>query len=244
MEKLERHIKEKLEARRLAPSNQAWDQIADQLKETTPQQPFRTTFRWALVAAVAVLIIGVGGYFVTQTKDAKNTQGFPVLVDKEQKIPAPMVNTPSNNTVAEVEKSIIVQDKVIEEHSLQKPPLVSNTAVVAATEDSLETANETVVLNDLSDARVAEKLDQVLQVVTAMERSQDPVTDAEIDSLLWAAQKELLAERLVQQDGKVDAMALLNEVELELYDQQRNPLFIKLKEGFFKLRTAVAYRNN
>ena len=42
----------------------------------------------------------------------------------------------------------------------------------------------------------------------------------------------------------VDAMALLAEAETEMDQTFREQLFIKLKNGFNKVRTAVADRNN
>ena len=97
---------------------------------------------------------------------------------------------------------------------------------------------------EVTDLDITNKLEEVLAQVNTMEDNSIAVSDEEIDSLLMAAQKELLAGKAFEENGKVDAMALLNEVELELYDDERNPLFIRLKEGFFRLRTAVADRNN
>ena len=94
------------------------------------------------------------------------------------------------------------------------------------------------------DAIIAEKLDAVIAKVSSMEADNALVSDAEVDSLLRIAQQEILTDKIWQQDGKVDAMALLNEVEGELDKTFRDQLFEKLKDGFFKVRTAVADRNN
>jgi len=47
-----------------------------------------------------------------------------------------------------------------------------------------------------------------------------------------------------QDNGKVDAMALLIEVEDEIDQSFRDRIFKKLKDGLFKARTAIANRNN
>ena len=70
------------------------------------------------------------------------------------------------------------------------------------------------------------------------------ITDAEIDSLLRAAQQELFTDKILNSEGKVDAMALLTEVEEELDDSFRDQIFEALKQGYLKVRTAVADRNN
>ena len=51
-------------------------------------------------------------------------------------------------------------------------------------------------------------------------------------------------ERLFKADNTVDAVALLNEVEVELDQSFRDQIFDRLKTGFMKVRTALADRNN
>ncbi|NNK21468.1 MAG: hypothetical protein HKP07_09175, partial [Flavobacteriaceae bacterium] len=49
--------------------------------------------------------------------------------------------------------------------------------------------------------------------------------------------------RPVQDYTKVDALALLADVEEEVNRSFRDQLFEKLKDGYLKVRTAIAYRN-
>ena len=89
------------------------------------------------------------------------------------------------------------------------------------------------------------KAKEVLDAVEKLERSSDvAVTDAEIDELLRAAQREIFDEKNIISEEGVDAMALLNEVEQEIDGTFRDQIFDALKDGYLKLRTAVADRNN
>ena len=76
-----------------------------------------------------------------------------------------------------------------------------------------------------------------------MENTSQEVTDAEVDSLLRAAQRQILTDKLFADSGSVDAMSLLAEVEDELDESFRDQIFDALKSGYLKLRTAVADRN-
>ena len=84
----------------------------------------------------------------------------------------------------------------------------------------------------------------MLATVLNLESESNQVTDVEVDSLLRAAQFDILKEKVFQDNGKVDAMALLVEVEDEIDQSFREKIFKKLKDGLFKARTAIANRNN
>jgi len=71
------------------------------------------------------------------------------------------------------------------------------------------------------------------------------VTDAEIDSLLKKAQKEILSNRLYNGNTRtVDAKVLLQDVEDDLQQSFRTKVFEALQSGYESVRTAVAQRNN
>jgi ABC-type phosphate transport system auxiliary subunit len=129
------------------------------------------------------------------------------------------------------------QISVVQEE-IKKPNLPVALPVVATNTDSLNTE----ALHP-QQTLIDEKINTLVAQVMNLENQNVPVTDAEIDSLLLLAQKELLTDRLLKANDQVDAMALLSEVEDELDRTFRGQLFEKLKDGFFKVRTAVADRN-
>ncbi len=91
------------------------------------------------------------------------------------------------------------------------------------------------------DAKVAE----VVAQVKALQESNRIVSAEEVDMLLATAQKELQTARILDENTqKVDATALLQEVEFSLERSFRDKVFDALGNGFEKIRTAVAERNN
>ena len=241
MEKFEKHIKEKLEARKIAPSEKAWEKISQELAATQkPKQ--RKKYGYMMAAAFIGLLAVLGVLFLNMGSDEKE---FPMVKEdsarkeilKKEKSPQIEVE---EIEVAEVSREVPVSQ---ESQTLPKEPA----AVVMETE-KVEDFSKIPIQDSaitISEDIINTKVTEVLKQVTQLESLADAkVTDAEVDSLLWAAQRDILSEKLLSPDGKVDAMALLTEVEDELDESFRDQIFEALKQGYLKVRTAVADRNN
>lgn len=242
MDKLEKHIKKQLQNREIQPSPEAWEKIAVELKSETSTAPKRT-YWWAIAAGIVGLIVLSVRFFSPQ-----NILETPqkTIVVQEEKNQGEIFENPEKNVVGtDVEKTEeeLTLQVAVDKQANREFEDTENVLQIAENEisDGQESINDSKEVTDLA---ITSKLEEVLAQVNSMENNSISVSDEEIDSLLMAAQRELLAEKTFGEDGKIDAMALLDEVEMEIYDDEQNPLFIRLKEGFFKLRTAVADRNN
>jgi len=244
MDRLEKHIKNKLQEREISPSLGAWDKISTAIKtEGTSSSP-KKTYWWAIAAGlvgVMVLSIGIfseqepGAVIDSMVLEEGNDRGDFIDVEPKAPLKDEILVLPEEGLTMDVpEPHQPINNRDLQDKDTQQ---IANNKVF----EEKESLNDQKKVTDLA---IANKLEEVLAQINAMEDKAIVVSDAEIDSLLLDAQKELLTDKMFNQSGKVDAMALLNEVELEIYDDQQNPLFIRLKEGFFKLRTAVADRNN
>ncbi len=243
MSKLEKHIKQKFQERELKPSEAAWSKIEAQLGDETA--PKKSMVYWYAIAAsfIGVLLLSVA-YFNASSRD--NQPVIEVVdTDKELSKDSESKEVPPAK-IEIVEESIttpLVQKEIFK-------PQSSTSEVVQITENA--------VIQDLKEKEaftspkavptqqelIDTKLQQVLTEVASLEQQNIQVTDSEIDALLMAAQQDLLTDKAFQENGKVDAVALLADVEDELDRTFRGQLFEKLKDGFFKVRTAVADRNN
>ena len=243
MDKLEKHIKDKLRNREISPSPDAWNKIAGEL-ESKEDVSSKKGYWWAIAASLVGLIVLSVGFFNTQKTPETAKEG--IVISEEGKTPE-TIKIQEENAVARVNGEIPEEEQTLEiplnQEEVPEEKIMENTIEVAQVEAAKDKAPIKDV-KEVEDLAISSKLEEVLAQVNAMESNANVVSDAEIDSLLLHAQRELLTEKVFQENGKVDAMALLDEVELELYDDQQNPLFIRLKEGFFRLRTAVADRNN
>ncbi len=242
MDKLEKHIKQKLQERELQPSDDAWTKIESQLGDAAKPKN-RKIYRYAIAASFIGVLLLSAVYFNSGSKTKRTIE----VVDAETKNTKEVViEEIPNIEIAVTEEKVVEENKIdlikkIKE-PLKLPEPVQQDYVFNNKIEKEILVKEEVVLGE--QELIDNKLNQVLNAVADLEQQNIKVTDAEIDSLLMIAQRELFANKVFQESGKVDAMALLTEVEDEMNRTFRGKVFEKLKEGFFKVRTAVADRNN
>lgn len=241
MEKLEKHIEKTLKKRRIVPSAQAWDKISGQIQ--APEKQKENKWPMYAVAASFIGILLVSIFFFRNENPSVNSPQ--VVVDENPQEESIKPND-DNLVPLELEQN---QTKVTESEIEKKPIKNSNPIEIAST-TSKESISERANDQPLKDAvlkspvgLIAQKVNEVVAQVTLLENSNNEVSNAEVDSLLRAAQRQILSDKIFKSD-RVDAMALLTEVEDELDESFRDQIFDALKDGYVKLRTAVADRNN
>ncbi len=87
------------------------------------------------------------------------------------------------------------------------------------------------------------KIDEVVASVKQLQEDNTHVTAAEVEKLLDKARRDIQTQRILNSQ-KVDATALLQDVEWELEKSFRDKVFDALGDGFTKIRTAVIERND
>jgi len=89
------------------------------------------------------------------------------------------------------------------------------------------------------------KVKEVITAIEQIKKDKNMITADDIDALLNKAQRDISDNRILNSnDRKVDATALLIDVENELERSFRDRVFEALGNGFNKIRTAVVERNN
>jgi hypothetical protein len=162
-----------------------------------------------------------------------------ILEEKDTEISADKIEEVqlSKSNIAKTEKnSTSIKNETIN-------PLIEiqnkNKEVIALNETKTEkeSTNEERFIN--------KKVDEVVVAVQKIQNENNTVTPDEIDALLAKAQRDISNNRILQANTqKVDAAALLMDVETELERSFRDRVFDALGEGFNKVRSAVAERNN
>ncbi|MEC3965454.1 hypothetical protein [Flagellimonas halotolerans] len=240
MDKLEKHIKEKLEERTIAPSANAWEKIASQVKEPSPRKK-NTWFPYAIAASVVGIVLVSIFFFAKDNPKVEHIQ----IVETDTKTEIEI--EPKDKVVKELvqeEQTEVVEtglESVTPKKKEKFSPKESISNAVVAEQEVKQPLRDEVIIN--SNKLIAQKVEQVVAQVKLMETAQRDVSDAEVDSLLRAAQRQILTDKLFSESGSVDAMSLLAEVEDELDESFRDQIFDALKSGYLKLRTAVADRN-
>lgn len=233
----ERKIRELLDQRKIQPSDKAWEAIHARINPP-PAGRKRKAYRYAIAAVIlGILTVSVvlvhnlaneipQGVVVTQTPDtlSKSKDG----ADEKETFPengaVMAIEAPAEEPIGTIE-SVASESRQQAGYEKQQVPVMKR--------NEIGSGEETIEI----------KVAEVLAQVTVMEQDNGEVTEAEIDALLLAAREEILNEQRAVQTDSSDALALLNEVEEELDASFREALFTKLKNGFIKVRTAVAARN-
>ena len=243
---LEKQSKDKLKERQIQPSKEAWEAISEQLD--TVEEPRKSKVLWYAIAAgfIGLLMISVLFFNTTEVSDEPfeivntpaETTKEAIKTEIEGDREASQLPVPEGHELAseEFEKALDTDERQEQQaYSTPKDETIAEASELEIGKEQITTSEETLI-----ETKIAE----VIAQVNLLEQGEGQVSDAEVDSLLRRAQREILSDKIFRQDQTVDAMALLSEVENELDQTFRDQIFEKLKTGFIKVRTAVADRNN
>lgn len=269
--KFEEQLKEKLEKRTIQPSPGSWDALANRLDLQNKKQNHRS-FWWLGIAASIVGII-LATTFVFNKSESKISEPTIVDINNNEKPKTDAIvsedieaqkQEPVNDSKPEIkltnEKQVVSQKVKSSEFVATKKGI--NLKQTVASNDVIkeeQTQDASEMFLNASDFQQA-KLNDVVAEINKLNNENHGVTEAEIDSLLKRAEREILKHRNpsflpVRQGGggarggyentkTVDANALLKDVEADLEQSFRAKVFEALKSGYVTVKTAVAERNN
>lgn len=253
--KFEDHIREQLEGRRIEPSAGSWEKLNQRL-DNAPEG--KKSFGWLYVAVAAVAAILIVSVFFTTHQ---NTEVAAPIVENPAETP---IENPAEKQEApasfEPEERIAVEENTsgqkeeILKPEIQKKPVISSEEITGEFSQTEENVAEVIPNNGVSEElEKAEKpkLEELLltskieELVAEVAKKEEngTVTDAEVNELLAEAAREISQQRNFYNRGKVDADALLADVESEIDQSFRREVFEMLKDGFQKARTAIVSRN-
>lgn len=248
--KFEKHIKREMRSREIKPSANAWERISEQLDHSPEAK--NNKFLWYSVAAsfIGILIISIL-FFQSENRlienkvQIVNTDTNEAIDEQDPKISKEQLNGEiqilEKNKISSTANEIQVSKEDLIEKTIK--PKNNDANLIVLNDDNVKKVEVNELL-ETTDKSIELKIKEVLAQVDSIEQNNTALTNAEVDELLRNAQEEILRDKLFKQNGSVDATALLTEVENELDQSFRDQIFESLKEGFLKVRTAVAERNN
>ncbi|MAP54693.1 hypothetical protein [Altibacter sp.] len=254
--KFEENIREKLQERELSPSKDAWSKLEAQLDAQEPKK--RTTTVWFAVAAAVVTLLVVGALVYNPFLKEHNAIVVEENPSEERSAEPTEFAQPNENVVVEIasetstseereaeEVSVTESIPRVNKNTRPERRTISSEAVAQVSKDLKKEATtaEAVAVEQKSfeDA----KAEEVIHELKKLKESNIEISIEEVDALLAKAQREIQTRRiLTESTQKVDAAALLLDVELELERSFRDKVFDALGDGFEKIRTAVTERNN
>ena len=259
--KLEDNIREKLEARELKPSADAWKKLESKLDAAKPK---KKTLVWYYVAASFVGFLILASVFFSRNdsklnnqivdenvelnnskKDSEiipNNSETEKIVSEENNPEKDETTIPKNETENPKQKSFqqkpIPQKKSAIDKKIEKMEAIAN----VLEEQNQQSLKTTVRETKQEDKIFNNKVDEVVASVKKLQENKTEVTANDVEALLNNARREIQTQRILN-STKVDATALLQDVEWDLDKSFRDKVFDALGEGFNKVRTAVTERN-
>ncbi|UGS23212.1 hypothetical protein [Flavobacterium channae] len=221
--KLDNQIREKLNAREIQPSAQAWDRLDAMLTVSEDKKP-KKGYGWLFIAASTLLFFGLG-FFLFNSSETPNTNNTNTIVttvneevdsaetiksdvisfEKEQ--PVLVQNETNHVKTVRNKKSEKVNKIIKQENGVQENPLAINHY------PSTDTYKYVTPENLLVEAETGEK------VITSDKKT------------------------TVKSKMKIDANSLLTNVEKELDETHKETTLDKLNRKFQDAKSALANRN-
>ena len=249
--KFEEHIREKLQERELPPSKTAWDKLEVQLE--SHDDPRGGRFLWLSIAAALAALFVIGSLVYKSepsTTEMVVEESPSEHIDQVNKIEIIPQELSGEDVASEdlIQEAIISEKKVVKKAlPVQQEQQEQNKQSIAMVEaDKVEknpSQNTNIIKNENSFEN--SKIDEVVARVKEIQKANNSISVDEVEALLIAAQRDIKKQRFLDESTqKVDAAALLLDVEFELERGFRDKVFDALGEGFQKIRTAVTERNN
>ncbi len=210
--KFEKDIREVLEKRTIVPSVDAWDKLDARLNEQ-PKKTKLSPYYWLVASVVILLTISIL-FFGLSNEIAPQI----VEINDEEK------NVEKNNVIFEPEVIEQNKEEIIvvnneKEKEIDKRDLIEKESFIVREDHIIDTnaiENKFEITEIQAITFEEQKVNEVVEIIQAIQLERE-TTDEEIDLLLAQAQQEIDAQkRLDKNIGKVDAMALLIDVEGEL----------------------------
>lgn len=255
--KHEEQLKEKLEQRTIQPSSNAWQKLNDKLDEEAPTNNKKGFWYIGIAASIVGILLITNVFFsndnanivepvIVDTKTSVDTQNTnDVNEAKKELINNKTEDVSTNNTKTDaVEKKEPTKQSVLKQKiDSEQLKLIPNKTEKKIVAENINKEEKEATTKKLSFEEQKAK-DVVAQIQTLKKTKE--VTDAEIDALLSAAQREISFKRLYNESTKtIDANALLLSVEDDIEQESfRTRVFEMLKAGYNEVKTVVAERNN
>ncbi len=226
--KVENQIREKLNAREIKPSVHAWDRL-DAMLSVQEESATKNRFPWLKMAAGFILFLGVGYVFLTQN-ESQNQQ-----FKSNEKV----VESSNEETKLNTNKTDLVQNEIFSNAEIKEAK-----SVAEKTKTTLKTTVNQELLVQSSETKNQEYNSNIAQV--KKEKTEEmPIAVLRNEAPLSIENKEAVAENKTHSKPKlkVDANALLNQVEGEVTLTFRQKVMKSMLKNYKDAKESFASRN-
>ncbi len=231
----EKDFREKLNERKIEPSNKAWDRLDAMLSVTEETKPKKSK-KWLYIAASFIGFLLVGTIFFNQNKNTVEPTKT-VVVEKETEKDS--ISKPILNEVDSIKTESVIAEKTSEE-TLGKKEKINPEASGQISNKNIK--NES---NQIAESSIIIKNNQEKQSTNNQNAIAENSKKENVDQLLETAENKILAENTVKSKPKVkiNSNDLLDQVDGELELSFREKMIAKINKSYHTVKVAVENRN-
>ncbi|TDX14238.1 hypothetical protein [Flavobacterium sp. S87F.05.LMB.W.Kidney.N] len=233
----EKDFRDKLNERKIEPSNKAWDRldamlsVAEENKPITINSNKKSKRKWLYIAASFIGFLLVGTLFFNQNKNAVEV---PKTVVVEKEIQKESVTKPAINNIDSIKTENAIAEKTSEQVSAKQEKLNNQISNKTNKNESNQIAESSIIIKNNQEKQSASN--QVLITENAK--------NSNVDQLLETAENKVLAESSTKKAKvKINASDLLNQVDGELELSFREKMITKVNKNFQDVKVALSNRN-
>ena len=216
--KLENEFRDKLEQRRIQPSEMAWDRLDAMLSVTENKKPKKNR-AWMYMAAALLVFLLAGILFLNQEKqsnDIENTNNSVVTTEKE-----------NSETVPNPNAQVTIEEAVVMQPNPSTVTVKEGNGTIQKIQQQNNKVNNVVADNESVASKDTKEAQNIVSVNTN-------------ENLLASATNEMPKKK---PSITVDPNSLLSSVEGELNESYRSKAFQGVVKSFNTVKVAVANRN-
>ena len=243
---IETQIREKLNARELQPSPQAWDRLDAMLsvaeEKKTKRSPFLSLPYIGIAASILVFV--TVGLFLFNPKNSDIKTNETIVINEGVKDTTKTISTPSEpklkeNTTPNPQSQPLVQ--------IEKVPLHTNQNSI--NKKAKENQNQISIINQSINKSNQQTINQKPQEIVAFSPKKEETimspkaTVVNPETIVASNENVSKKEVLTNSKVKVNANSLLSEVDGELELSFREKVFKKVTKNYKEVKVALANRN-
>jgi len=221
--KIDNQIREKLNAREIQPSAQAWDRLDAMLTVSEEKKP-KKGYGWFFVAASTILFLGLGFFLFNSNETTEINNSTPIVTTINEEIDTVETNKINEISVENV-KSVLAQNEI-------------NNSKPTRNLKSVET-NKVIKEENVLEEKITPNTQHPTPNTYKYVSPENLLAEVQTGEKVITSDKKISPKTKM----KVDANSLLTAVEKELDVNHRETTLEKLNRKFKDAKSALANRN-
>ena len=221
--KIDNQIREKLNAREIQPSAQAWDRLDAMLTVSEEKKP-KKGYGWFFVAASTILFFGLGFFLFNSNETTEINNSTPIVTTINEETDSSEA-TKINQISVKEEQLVLVQNEV----NFSK----------TQTNKKSEEANKLMETENILEEKITSNAQH------STPKTYKYISPEHLLAEVQTGEKVITSDKKIRPKVKmkVDANSLLTNVEKELDENHKETTFDKLNRKFKDAKSALANRN-